>query len=370
LNYFYDKKLNPLLKWPGGKSEDLSHLRNDFGYLFPEKIRNYYEPFLGGGAFWLSLSTEQMFVNDLCEEVIFFYETIRDQNIEFFEFIRKMSENWSFLSGIGRCKYAELYMSSDEERSAVLETYRMSLEDTFFVSEFKNKYFDTLISSLSSKIKNIRKVEERKGKLSEEDFSQNIRGALKAGFYTIVREIYNERKQMDCLKVACFYFLREYCFSSMFRYNSKGGFNVPYGGISYNDRSPAARMKYWQNDELVKHLSATKFFKEDFEVFLRRMKPTGDDFVFVDPPYDSEFSTYAKNVFGQQEQKRLANYLVNECEAKFLAIMRNTDFIRGLYDGNNGIQCLTFDKTYAVSFKNRNEKGVEHLIVARTGEKS
>ena len=371
MDYFYQKPLAPLLKWPGGKTDDIKHIKKNLSYLLPKTIRNYYEPFLGGGAVWLSLSAEQMFVNDLCEEVMFFYETIRDQDCDFFELIRGMFYNWNMLTGIARDKYIKFYNSSDEDKCNVLETYRISLERTFFASEFKSKYFDVLLSSLLSKVKNIKKVETRRGILSEEDLAQNIEGALKAGFYTTVREIYNGRKQIDCLKIACFYFLREYCFSSMFRYNSKGGFNVPYGGMSYNDRSPAARMKYWNDDRLIKHLSATNFFKEDFEVFLRRTKPTNDDFIFVDPPYDSEFSTYAKNVFGQQEQKRLANYLVNECEAKFLAVMRNTDFIRGLYDGNkNGIQCLIFDKTYAVSFKNRNEKDVEHLIVARTGEKS
>ena len=33
------------------------------------------------------------------------------------------------------------------------------------------------------------------------------------------------------------------------------------------------------------------------------------DFIFLDPPYDTEFSTYAKNEFGKEDQIRLANFL-------------------------------------------------------------
>ena len=39
-----------------------------------------------------------------------------------------------------------------------------------------------------------------------------------------------------------------------------------------------------------------------------------NDFVFLDPPYDSEFSTYAKNEFDRGDQARLADYLIKECK--------------------------------------------------------
>jgi DNA adenine methylase len=278
-----------------------------------------------------------------------------------------MDENWKYLTTISHGKHREIYNSSKEEKLKFLETYKKTLEDTFFAPEYKSLYFEILLDSLISKVDNIRRIEKKRGMLSETDLAQNIEGALKSGFYTCIRNIYNQHIKLDSLKVACFYFLRDYCFSSMFRYNSKGGFNVPYGGMSYNDRSPACRVKYWRSELLIKHLQSTDFFNLDFEEFMRKTKPTSDDFIFIDPPYDSEFSTYAKNAFTAEDQKRLANYLLNECDSKFLAIMKNTEFIRGLYEGKKkNVKCLTFDKTYAVSFKNRNERSVEHLIVVRS----
>ena len=84
--------------------------------------------------------------------------------------------------------------------------------------------------------------------------------------------------------------------------------------------------------------------------------------MFLDPPYDSDFSTYAQNEFGKDDQRRLANYLINECKCKWLMIIKNTPFIYSLYDGH-GLTIKSFDKKYQVSFMNRNDKQVEHLII-------
>ena len=45
-----------------------------------------------------------------------------------------------------------------------------------------------------------------------------------------------------------------------------------------------------------------------------------------------------------------------------MIIIKNTDFIYNLYAGN-GLNIHSFDKTYLVSFMNRNDKNAEHLII-------
>jgi len=52
----------------------------------------------------------------------------------------------------------------------------------------------------------------------------------------------------------------------------------------------------------------------------------------LDPPYDSEFSTYDKNIFNKEDQKRLADYLIKDCNAKWMMIIKNTEFIFDLYN--------------------------------------
>ena len=43
-------------------------------------------------------------------------------------------------------------------------------------------------------------------------------------------------------------------------------------------------------------------------------------------------------------------------------IIKNTDFIYSLYD-KEGINIRTFNKEYVVSFMNRNDKKVTHLLI-------
>ena len=102
------------------------------------------------------------------------------------------------------------------------------------------------------------------------------------------------------------------------------------------------------------------FILYDFEVFMEGLHLTRNDFVFLDPPYDSDFSTYAQNIFGREEQIRLCECL-RRTPAKILLVIKNTDFIRELYQ--NDFRITSFSKRYLVSFMNRNERDATHLII-------
>jgi DNA adenine methylase len=65
----------PFLKWAGGKSQLLAQ----YGELFPKTYRNYYEPFLGGGAVFFNLRPKRSFLSDINLEIINTYRCIRDQ---------------------------------------------------------------------------------------------------------------------------------------------------------------------------------------------------------------------------------------------------------------------------------------------------
>ena len=121
-------------------------------------------------------------------------------------------------------------------------------------------------------------------------------------------------------------------------------------------------MAYYRSKHLLNHFDKTQIYSLDFESFLKETNPSEDDFVFLDPPYDSQFSTYAQNDFTRADQERLANYMINECRAKWMLVIKNTDFIYNLYK-KEGINIRSFDKEYLVSFMNRNDKKVTHLLI-------
>nr|WP_302328680.1 Dam family site-specific DNA-(adenine-N6)-methyltransferase [Pseudomonas sp. DVZ6] len=66
--------VQPFLKWAGGKRWLVEkHLG-----CFPEKFNRYFEPFLGSGAVFFSLSPKQAFLSDLNPDLIEAYTAIRD----------------------------------------------------------------------------------------------------------------------------------------------------------------------------------------------------------------------------------------------------------------------------------------------------
>jgi DNA adenine methylase len=148
----------------------------------------------------------------------------------------------------------------------------------------------------------------------------------------------------------------------MFRYNQKGEFNIPYGGISYNKKDFKSKIDRLFNPEIKNIFKNTKIYSQDFETLLNNLELTKKDFVFLDPPYDSNFSTYGGNPFDQKDHKRLAKTLAN-LNAKFIMIIKNTDFINDLYSNIDTINRDTFDKKYSYNVKGRNNRKAKHLIL-------
>ncbi|MCD8326609.1 MAG: DNA adenine methylase [Lachnospiraceae bacterium] len=256
------------------------------------------------------------------------------------------------------------FIDSNEEELLALLDERISFSPVIFLEELKR--------NLRNKLIRMAKLEQKKGDLSPQDLTANLEGALKAGFYMYFRYLYNHTQELSVsepVATAVWLFVREFCYASMYRYNQNGEFNVPYGGISYNQKSILKKVRYFKDEALLEQLQKTVIGCMDFEGFLNLYEPRENDFVFLDPPYDTEFSTYARNEFGRNAHLRLANYLINHCRGQFMLIIKNTDFIRNLYchgmDTANGqrIYVTSFAKKYTVSFQERNDKNSEHLLI-------
>lgn len=378
-----EKRLSPLLKYPGGKERELKYILPNL----PADANNYYEPFVGGGSVYLSVDSERYYINDKSAELIGLYRMVSQQNKTFLEKVRQIDCGWMNVSRI--------VQNHEEELLQMYRSYRIepgsreSLEErvggfvTAYAEEFNGLLrgdFDAaagyfireLTESVCNKMIRMAALEKKQKELSDRDVAANIEGAFKNGFYTHLRYLYNHIEPLrmeEPFGEAVWFFIREYCYSSMFRYNKEGKFNVPYGGISYNRKSMRKKADFFQEKKLVEQLHRTVVANLDFEAFFERYAPDNRDFIFLDPPYDTEFSSYAGNEFGQKDQTRLADYLIRRCRAYFMLIIKNTDFILGLYpDGlataNGGrLYVNRFDKHYTVSFQDRNDKNAEHLLI-------
>jgi len=197
------------------------------------------------------------------------------------------------------------------------------------------------------------------------DFYQSIKNGYSNEIYNFMKEHPNQKetyykvrsyKPSNQLENAQrFYYLRKTCFRGMLRYNSKGEFNIPYGRYkNYN-------FEDIKNKEYEKLLKNTEVLNKDFKYIFDNYN-SKDNFMFLDPPYDSEFTDYGYCSFGKEEHKKLAKCF-KETKIKCLMIIGKTKFISELYDGYIVDE---YDKNYRFKLHSGrvgNEINTKHLII-------
>ena len=325
--------MKPFMKYPGGKAKELP-LINKYK---PKIISRYFEPFVGGGSVYFDLNINESYINDYSYDLINFYTQIKKCNKTFKQILMAFDEIWRLLDS----------RDPDNNTFKTLEGFR------------KDDYFVFYNQTKKRKTTTVAKLIKKGNYINKENLEKIEITIRKTAFYMMVRNIYNQDCQSKEMRAAAYYFLREYCYSSMFRFSKNGNFNVPYGGMSYDTKYLKNKIEEMFSDETRKYMKKTVIQNLDFEDFLKQYKYTKNDFVFLDPPYDSDFSTYDQNPFDKTEQMRL-NCLLKHINANWMLIIKKTDFIKNLY---KDFYIYEYEKNYMVSFKNRNDKEAEHLLI-------
>ena len=368
------EKLAPFIKWAGGKEQELKHILP----LVPP-FDHYYEPFVGGGAVFFSVLARRPFINDKSPELVNLYRMIARQDDDFFGVLDKLLCSWQEISQLVDARMADLlalYQGCSLQKGATrdaehllafVQQHRALFDGLFedFLPQERHHFLRELRRNLTSKTRRMKMLEQQKGRLPGADIIANLECALKSAFYMHLRYLYNRAPELALSPgraAAIFFFVRENAYASMFRYNQRGEFNVPYGGISYNRKDVARKIAFMRSPDLYLHLRNAVIEQMDFEQFLLQYPPQAEDFIFLDPPYDSEFSTYARNTFDMHDQQRLARYLLQDCRAKFMLVIKRTQAIFDMYC-QPGVYIRSFDKKYMVSFQDRNNRQAEHLII-------
>lgn len=161
---------------------------------------------------------------------------------------------------------------------------------------------------------------------------------------------------------ALFFYLNKTGFNGLCRFNRKGEFNVPFGKfktINYERDWPtyAAQLSRWE------------FTLGDFA----SVPLESGDFVYADPPYDVEFTTYSAGGFGWADQVRAAEWLakhdgpvvlVNQATPRIEVLYRSLGFDVSFLNAPRRISC-TGDRTPAREvFATRNLVIAERRIAA------
>ena len=271
----------PILKWAGGKTQLINKIED----FLPEEIKNrklkkYAEPFVGGGA-------------------LFFY--LQD-----------------------KYKIEETYIS-DTNKDLIL-LYKI-------VKENLNELLKQLLI-ISNKYHGITIEEKRK------EYFYKIRELYNEG---ITESSYQNLTKESIFRASQLIFLNRTCFNGLYRVNSNGLFNVPFGkyknpGI-YNEKGLKEASKLLKNT-IIECLSYQEIPKE----FLT------NSLIYFDPPYrplsnTSSFTAYNKSNFNDNSQIELANYYKKISANKNLYLIlsnsdpknnnKNDNFFDDLYNGFN-----------------------------------
>jgi DNA adenine methylase len=141
-----------------------------------------------------------------------------------------------------------------------------------------------------------------------------------------------------------FYYLNRTCFNGLCRFNKGGEFNVPFG--TYR------RINYTRDfAEYVSVFKQWEFTSADVE----QVGIRAGDFVYADPPYDVEFTTYSAGGFSWEDQQRTAELLAkhpgpvvisNQATARIVELYQDLGFELSYLAGPRRISC-TGDRTAA-----------------------
>lgn len=359
--------MNTIIKWPGGKSREIEMIKD----LIPDEFERYVEPFFGGGALYFHIDPRKAAINDLSAPLMNFYRLVKERSFELKSMLYGYAESMSNLLAV--CdEHSKSIRVAFDRRDAdgitnlldnLLPLIRSGMASGLILNE--EQFAEQIRKMVADKFERTH-ANHHKMPFSDDDLLENLITGFTSGFYMYFRKVYNDialgkvDHPGDAYAAANFYFIREYCYGSMFRYNVKGEFNIPYGGMSYNRKDMKAKLDRIFDDDVAALLGRTEIQCRDFEDFIQDLDLTENDFMFLDPPYDTEFSDYEGKDFTKKDQARLAVAL-KRTKAKFVLIIKNTEFIYSLYEQDFTI--LTFDKQYTYNVRSRNERGAEHLII-------
>ena len=213
--------------------------------LFPRKITQYVEPFVGGGSSFLNTHAENYLINDIDTSVITLH------------------------------KYVASYAGKQEE--------------------FFDKIFKTIEKyGLSCSFKNKTVPLDLKKKYPKTYYSHFNKLA-----YNRMKSDYNCNSDTLLL-----YLLLIYGFNHMIRFNKDKQFNLPVGNVDFNKNVFSSLQNYWN---FIKK-NNIQYYNSDYAVFLKKINFNKGSFVYFDPPYLISGSEYNK-LWNEEEEEKLCHCL-------------------------------------------------------------
>ena len=147
-------------------------------------------------------------------------------------------------------------------------------------------------------------------KIIEREYLSLPKEEFKKDFYIEKREVFNNEKLNIIDKTTLLLFLNRTCFNGLYRENSKGKFNVPFG--RYTNPTICNEEIIYTDSELLNRFDV-EILCGDFEKTGGKIHGDELTFFYFDPPYrplssTSSFNSYVKEDFNDDSQRALADF--------------------------------------------------------------
>ncbi|OIO19198.1 MAG: hypothetical protein AUJ23_02410 [Candidatus Magasanikbacteria bacterium CG1_02_32_51] len=174
----------------------------------------------------------------------------------------------------------------------------------------------------------------------------------------------NPEKLSDLNTASRFIYLNRTCFNGMYRVNSKGGFNVPFGKYTNPLICDENNLR-----KASKTLKNVEIKKQDYKEVLKKAKK--GDFVYFDPPYypvskTASFTSYTSEAFLDKEQIELRDTFVELHKRGCFVMLSNSDtpFINKIYSEIKGVRITKVQAGRAInSDASKRGKITEVLVI-------
>ncbi len=173
----------------------------------------------------------------------------------------------------------------------------------------------------------------------------------------------NPKELLDVEIASRFIYLNRTGFNGMYRVNSRGGFNVPFGKYTNPIICDEENLR-----RASKALQKVTIKQQDYKNVLKKAKK--GDFVYFDPPYypvskTASFTSYTAEAFLDAEQTELRDTFVELHKRGCFVMLSNSDtpFINKIYSGITGVKISKVAAGRAINSKASGRGKITEVLV-------
>ena len=156
-------------------------------------------------------------------------------------------------------------------------------------------------------------------------------------------------------------YLNKLCWNGLYRVNSDGGFNVPYG-------APKNKKTFFDYDNIYacsRALKRANLMSTDFKSAIEMARP--DDLVFLDPPYvtkhnNNGFRDWNETLFSWSDQQRLAR-VAKQLKRSGVNVIVCNAFHRDIIDMYDGFNLKVIERSTTLASNTKFRGTVSEVIL-------